>query len=154
MIDIPFKVKIVGHCRQWESIYQPLIKYPEIFDLDIRMVPDSLIPQLFGSSHYLVLPYKAVTQSGPLRIAYGYNMPVIASDLEGFQESVVDGVTGLLFKSEDLQSLVNTMKECVIRGYNYYEELKDRQAAYVKSNLDVMAVVTNYKSMFDNFKNI
>lgn len=152
MIDIPFKVKIVGHCRQWESIYQPLIKYPEIFDLDIRMVPDSMIPQLFSSSHYLILPYKAVTQSGPLRIAYGYNMPVIASDLEGFQESVVDGVTGLLFKSEDVQSLINTMKECVTSGYVYYEKLKDKQNAYVKSNLDVMAVVAKYKSMFDIFK--
>ncbi len=54
-----------------------------------------------------------MTQSGPLRIAYGYDIPVIASDLEGFKESVEENVTGVLFKSENVESLVEVMRRAI-----------------------------------------
>lgn len=147
--DKRFKVKIVGNCRLWNSLYKPLIKYPEIFDLDIRNVPDKLIPELFSTSHYLVLPYKSVTQSGPLRIAYGYNTPVIVSDLDGFKESVEDDVTGIFFKSEDLDSLVSVMERVLNGGMDYYEKLKERQLAYIQSHFSVDSIVSQYCDMFD-----
>lgn len=146
----PFKVKIVGHCRTWNTTYQPLIKYPEIFDLQIESVPDSEIPNLFGSSHYLVLPYKSVTQSGPLRIAYGYNTPVVTSDLDGFKESVVENVTGLMFKSEDVESLANLMMRILDQHPVMYNRIKVAQKEYVEQNLKIDAVVSKYKNMFDS----
>lgn len=148
--EIPFKVKIVGHCRTWDTTYQPLIKYPEIFDLRIESVPDEDIPDLFSSSHYLILPYKSVTQSGPLRIAYGYNMPVITSDLEGFKESVVENVTGLMFKNGDVDSLVHVMKVCVENHPEFYDRLKMRQKNFVYGNLSVDVVVEKYIEMFNH----
>ena len=146
----PFKVKIVGHCRTWTSSYQPLIKYPEIFDLQIESVPDSDIPNLFAGSHYLVLPYKSVTQSGPLRIAYGYNTPVITSDLEGFKESVVENVTGLMFKTEDVENLAQLMQNVVENHPQTYQQLKISQKQFVDRNLKVDAVVAKYIEMFDS----
>ena len=148
--NLPFKVKIVGHCRTWDSTYQPLIKYPEIFDLQIKSVPDSNIPNLFAGSHYLVLPYKSVTQSGPLRIAYGYNTPVITSDLEGFKESVVENVTGLMFKSEDVESLAQLIQNVVENHPQKYLQLKNSQKQYVDDNLKVDAVVAKYIKMFNS----
>lgn len=38
-----------------------------------------------------MLPYQDVAQSGPHMIAYNYNLPVIASDINGFVERVEDG---------------------------------------------------------------
>lgn len=149
----PFKVKIVGHCRTWDSTYQHLIKYPEIFDLHIERVSDSEIPDLFASANYLVLPYKSVTQSGPLRIAYGYNTPVIASDLDGFKESVVENVTGLMFKSEDVESLVQVMENVIECHPKKYQELKAMQKKYVNENLKVDAVVAKYIQMFNSIDN-
>ena len=151
--NLPFKVKIVGHCRTWSTTYQPLIKYPEIFDLQIESVPDSDIPNLFCGSHYLVLPYKSVTQSGPLRIAYGYNIPVITSDLDGFRESVVENVTGLMFKTEDVESLASVMQQVVEQHPNIYAKLKESQKDYVERNLKVDAVVDKYRQMFDSINN-
>lgn len=148
--QLPFKVKIVGHCRTWASTYQPLIKYPEIFDLQIESVPDAAIPNLFAASHYLVLPYKSVTQSGPLRIAYGYNTPVITSDLEGFKESVVENVTGLMFKTEDVESLAQLMQDVVEKHPQTYQRLKNEQKKYVDGNLKVDAVVAKYVNMFNS----
>lgn len=147
---IPFKVKIVGHCRTWNTTYQSLIKYPEVFDLCIRSIPDEDIPDLFSSSHYLILPYKSVTQSGPLRIAYGYNLPVITSDLDGFKESVIDGVTGLMFKSEDINSLFCLMRECIEKHPEIYSQLKHKQKIYVDKNLLVDAIVEKYINMFNH----
>ena len=148
--NLPFMVKIVGHCRTWNSNYQPLIKYPEIFELQIESVPDSDIPNLFCGSHYIILPYKAVTQSGPLRIAYGYNTPVISSDLEGFKESMINNVTGLMFKTEDVESLASLMQQIVENHPETYIQLKDKQKKYVEENLKIDAVVDKYIKMFDS----
>lgn len=150
--NIPFKVKIVGHCRTWNSVYQPLVKYPDIFELEIESVPDADIPNLFCGSHFLVLPYKSVTQSGPLRIAYGYNTPVITSDLEGFKESVIENVTGLMFKTEDVESLASLMQKVIEQHPHIYNDIKAKQKEYVEKNLKVDAVVTMYKKMFDSIK--
>ena len=147
---IPFKVKIVGHCRTWKTTYQQLIKYPEIFDLCIESIPDEDIPDLFSSSHYLILPYKSVTQSGPLRIAYGYNLPVITSDLDGFKESVVEGVTGLMFKSEDVDSLFLLMQKCIEMHPDIYNEIRKKQKDYVDKELSIDAVVEKYIDMFNH----
>ena len=147
-----FRVKIVGQCRLWDQLYKPLIKYPEIFDLNIKMVPNEMIPNLFSSAHYLVLPYKAVTQSGPLRIAYGYNTPVITSDLIGFKESMVEGITGYMFKTEDVDSLVSLMERLVVGGQESYYSIKAKQKDYIDENLSVSSIVEKYKMMFNKFK--
>lgn len=147
-----FKVKIVGHCRNWEH-YQQLIKHPEIFDLHIERVSDLEIPDLFASANYLVLPYKSVTQSGPLRIAYGYNTPVITSDLDGFKESVVENVTGLMFKTENVKSLAMLMQNVIENHPKKYLQLKEMQKRYVDENLKVDVVVDKYIQMFNSIIN-
>ena len=147
-----FKVTIVGQCRLWDELYKPLIKYPEIFDLNIKMVPNEMIPDLFSSAHYLVLPYKAVTQSGPLRIAYGYNTPVITSDLDGFKESMIEGVTGYMFKTGNVGSLASLMERLVDGGQETYCSIKTKQKDYVDNNLSVSSIVEKYKMMFNKCK--
>lgn len=148
--NLPFKVKIVGHCRNWEP-YQQLIKHPEIFDLQIKSIPDTDIPDLFATAHYLVLPYKSVTQSGPLRIAYGYNIPVIASDLEGFKESIINNTTGLLFKANDITSLATLMQK-VIENPQIYNIIKSKQEKYINDNISEKVIINKYIDMFNCIK--
>ena len=54
----------------------------------------------FQEADYLVLPYDESTQSGPLLIAYNYNIPVIASDIELFKTMVCDKQNGSYLKKE------------------------------------------------------
>lgn len=143
-----FKIRIVGRGRLWGS-YASLIKYPEAFELDIRRVRDDEIPNVFATSHYMMFPYKAVTQSGPLRIAYGYNVPVIASDLDGFKESVEENITGLLFKSENINSLVDVMRNAIERHPEQYLKIKESQFDYVQLNLTTHSVCAKYIEMLD-----
>lgn len=143
-----FIVRIVGHCRNWEKKYSGLVRYPETFDIVIRRIKEDEIPDLFSSSHYLVLPYSSVTQSGPLRIAYGYNLPVIASDLEGFRESVIDGETGYLFHSDDAGSLKEVMKKLISEHPHKYETLRKSQKRFVDNHLSIATVCRQYAEMF------
>lgn len=143
-----FKIKICGYCRNW-NYYQSLIKYPELFELQIKRLPDDIIPNLFSSSHYLLLPYTFVSQSGPLRIAYGYNLPVIVSDLEGFKESVIEGITGRFCHVNDIESLAKIMQEVIENHPNAYNELKKQQAAYIESHMSQKVIISKYINMFN-----
>ena len=62
------------------------------------------IRQIYLSNDVLVLPYKQVTQCGPLLVGYADDVPVICSDLPGFREYVDDNKSGLIFNgtAEDL----------------------------------------------------
>jgi len=151
--DKPFIVKIYGNCRNWDGLYQPLVKYPEIFDIRHESIPDDEIPDLFSSAHYLIQPYKMVTQSGPTKLAYGYNLPIIASDLPGFRESVIENVTGLFFKSEDVDSLTALMKRCVDEHPQLYLQLRNFQRDYTVKNHSIEYIINQYEIMFNKIAN-
>lgn len=153
LTDKAFVVRIYGHCRNWKQQYQPLIKYPEIFDIIPKSIPDEEVPDVFSSAHYLIQPYKTVTQSGPTKLAYGYNLPIIASDLPGFRESVVENVTGLFFKSEDVNSLTALMKRCLDEHPQLYTQLRASQRDYVENNLSTETIINQYEEMFNRIAN-
>jgi glycosyltransferase involved in cell wall biosynthesis len=79
-----FLVKIFGSCTEWNK-YKDLIKYPFLFDLRIDFIPNEEISDIFTSSHYFVLPYQDIAQSGAMTVAFNYNLPVIASNIDSFR---------------------------------------------------------------------
>ncbi|PKP05683.1 MAG: hypothetical protein CVU10_10045 [Bacteroidetes bacterium HGW-Bacteroidetes-5] len=103
-INIPFKVKIAGSCKDWEK-YQRLIEYPFLFDLTIREIENKEIPNLFYSSHYFVMPYQDIAQSGSMIVSINYGKPIIASNLESFRDYVKSDETGFLFQPADVDEL-------------------------------------------------
>ena len=143
-----FKVSINGKCDNWDY-YQNRIKYPEIFECNIKMLPNSDIPNLFASSHYFVQPYRIVTQSGPMKIAFNYNVPVIASNLPGFADEMIEGTTGYLFESENVHDLVRVMKMVIDNHSSEYDKLRDRMRVYVNDNYSNIAIGRKYIEMFN-----
>jgi glycosyltransferase involved in cell wall biosynthesis len=65
--------------------YRRLIKNQNIFIIKNHKIPDNEVASLFLSSHYLMLPYKDATQSGPMHIALNYGMPIFVSDIDAFK---------------------------------------------------------------------
>jgi len=68
-------------------------------------IPEGDIARLFRASDVLILPYRAIYQSGPLFLAYRFGVPVIATRVGSFDRDIVSGVTGLLSRPEDPQDL-------------------------------------------------
>ena len=79
-----FRVSINGMCKDW-SFYQTKNKISRAFDIDIRSIDNSEIANLFASADYFVQPYRVVSQSGPTKIAFNYNLPIIALNLRFFR---------------------------------------------------------------------
>jgi glycosyltransferase involved in cell wall biosynthesis len=86
-------------------------------DRDVHMisnyVPNEKVAEYFSAADVVVLPYNSATQSGIVQIAYNFNKPVIATDVGGLAEVVIDGVSGSIVPPESPQALA----EAIIRFY-------------------------------------
>ena len=143
-----FIVSIFGKANDWEQ-YDKLIIHKECFDLKIQRINNAEIPNLFNSADFLVLPYRDVTQSGPLSIAYCYNIPVIASDHDGFREFIEDKKTGFLFKDGDVDELYRVMSNIIEKQIDY-NRMKYLQKQFTDENLSLNKIVNRYKDMFND----
>jgi glycosyltransferase involved in cell wall biosynthesis len=106
------------------EFYEPVDKYlssirrlglEPYVEVNDRYVPNEEIPKLLERADVLALPYRDATQSGVLRMAVSSGLPVVASDVGAFADEIVDGVTGLLVKPEDPNSLARAF----VRYFNY-----------------------------------
>lgn len=107
---------IAGYTNQWEQFNKLIIDKSQ-FELNIRYVKDSEIPNLFSESDFLVLPYDDSTQSGPLLVAINYGIPAIATNLPIFRKWIKNKSNGFLFnvgKLDELEAIfskVSTMTD-------------------------------------------
>lgn len=63
-------------------------------------IADSEVEKYFAASNLVVLPYISATQSGIVQIAYGFQKPVLVTDVGGLPDVVTDHRTGYVVKSE------------------------------------------------------
>ena len=147
--DIPFKVLIAGECNEWEK-YQALIKFPEIFDLRLKNVENEDVPNLFGESHYTVLPYQDIAQSGALFVCINYSKPSILSNLPAFTEYLTDGVDGLFIRSANAEDLADNMLYVLKNHKTVYPQLVENLNKNKSQNFDKSVIVNKYKQYIDS----
>lgn len=114
-----------------------------------RRIPDEEIPELFTKHQFFMLPYEDVAQSGPHMIAYNYNLPVIASNIDGFAERVEDGKNGFLFEPRNAESLAKAIIKAVELGEDGYGKMKENLRKYVEDNFSLEAVAPKYVEFFN-----
>jgi glycosyltransferase involved in cell wall biosynthesis len=76
-------------------------------------VPDDEVPNYFSLADALLLPYRSATQSGVTQIAYNFDVPMIATNVGGLGEIVLDGQTGIVCEPS-----VEGVAEAVERFYD------------------------------------
>lgn len=143
-----FQLIIAGRSSDWEEQYAPLIRHPELVSANIGFIENHDIPAYFARADYLVLPYRDTTQSGPLMIAYNYNIPVLASNAEGFHEFFQSGSTGYMFDLEKEGDLERILDEAIDRPEEEYRELKQKLATHTHENFAISRLVAAYVDMF------
>ena len=148
-----FKVKICGVCKSWD-FYQKRIRYPALFDLNIGFVKNEDIPNLLAESHYCVQPYRAVSQSGVVKVAFQYNTPVIVTNLPGFMDDVVEGLNGFSFMVENVTDLERVMRERVENFHNEYDVLVSKMEHYTKETYSPEIIGNKYIEMFNSLLSI
>jgi glycosyltransferase involved in cell wall biosynthesis len=71
---------------------------------------------LFAATDTVALPYKESSQSGVLLLAYGFRRPVVVYPSGGMVEAVLDGETGWVCDSADVDALVDALQASVRAG--------------------------------------
>lgn len=112
-------LSVVGESWQSESELRDLIARRGLADrveLVLRYVDDEQAAEYFARADAVVLPYRSVTGSGVLPLAFHYGKPVVASDLPGFRELLTDGENGWLVPAGDAAALAHTIQTRVSRA--------------------------------------
>lgn len=146
-----FRVKVCGYCRpeKWDGSYSELCKGLDNVELDIRRKPNEEIPNLFESSHFFVMPYQDIAQSGAMTVALRYNIPIIASELDTFKEFMDGKDDGYFFEPGNAESLAETMSKAMEEYKDRYEMMRKRQAEIVKEKLSQDVILAQYKEYID-----
>ncbi len=117
------KLLVVGSFGDDKDAYMKIIKEQKITDcvevID-GYVPDNEVEKYFAASDLVILPYESATQSGIVQIAYGFEKPVIVTNVGGLPDVVADGKTGYVVETKNPTRLA----EAVIR---FYSEDKEKE---------------------------
>lgn len=112
---------VVGEFGADREEYHKLIKELRIQDY-VRVTdtytPDREVEQYFAMADLVVLPYISATQSGIVQIAYGFEKPVIVTNVGGLPDVVEDGKTGYVIEPGKPEEIAHA----VIRFYREDQE--------------------------------
>ena len=75
-----------------------------------EFVPNEEVAKYYEVSDVVILPYRSATQSGILNVAYGFNKPVIVTDVGGLAEFVDDGKTGFVVEPNSPEAIVESVE--------------------------------------------
>ena len=77
-------------------------------------IPDKEVEKFFAACNLVVLPYISATQSGIVQIAFGFEKPVVVTDVGGLPDVVKDGKTGYVVEAENSGQLA----EAIVNYFN------------------------------------
>lgn len=85
----------------------------DVVETCFKFIPNEKVADYYQAADLVVLPYTEIYQSGVLLLSMSYGRSVLCSDLPAFKEVVEHQVTGLIFKSGDIESLTDKIVEAV-----------------------------------------
>ena len=80
---------------------------------ELGWVDESTKKKLLFESHVIILPYYHIDGSGVLADAFEYSLPIIASDIGGFRELVINNEMGYLVNPKDPKKLSERIKKII-----------------------------------------
>ncbi len=106
-----------------ERDYNPLALVEELnlgdkVYIDNEFVPNEEVAKYFQVSDAIMLFYSYATPSGVESIGYNFNMPMLATKVGHFPETVKDGYNGYLAEPEDIVSMGKAMLKSIEKPIN------------------------------------
>lgn len=108
------------------EIYGDFSKYEELINAskkqkDIHLftdyISDNEVPLFFSASDVCILPYKSATQSGITAISNHFCLPIIATDVGGLKETIINKETGLIVEKVNEKEISKVIKTYFDKDY-------------------------------------
>ncbi len=136
---------VVGDFGDDKDVYLEQIERNRIGD-NIRLVegyvPDQEVEKYFAAADLVVLPYVSATQSGIVQIAYGFDKPVVVTDVGGLPDVVRHRETGYVVSSGNAQEIAKAV-------ISFYQE--DRETDW-ESNIRKQAAEFSWETMVERME--
>jgi glycosyltransferase involved in cell wall biosynthesis len=106
--------KIFLGAKEDEKEYNPLTLIEELnlkssTVVFSEFVPNEDVHKYFQVADAVVLYYLTATPSGIESLSYNFNLPILATDVGHFPETIKEGENGYLAKADDVNSMAETM---------------------------------------------
>ncbi len=147
---LDFEATVAGEFYVDSKPYRDLAERLGVADRIVwidRYVENERVPALFRAADLVVLPYLRATQSGVVPLAYQFERPVIASDVGGLSEVVLDGLTGYLVPPGDPAALARRILDFF--GENRPPRFQDNIRAF-RSRLSWRQVTDGILELLDS----
>lgn len=110
-----FAKKLVMSNSENEQDYNPIALVDELGLQDKvkvfnQFVPNEEVYKYFQVSDCIVLYYLTATPSGVESLSYNFKLPVLATKVGHFPETIIDGFNGYLAEAGDIKSMASTME--------------------------------------------
>ncbi|MCU7495274.1 MAG: glycosyltransferase [Ignavibacteria bacterium] len=113
---LDLKLMVAGEYYSNEEKYKSLIEKLNISGSLLMFngfIPSSEVRYYFCAADLVVLPYRSATQSGIVQIAMNFKKPVVATNVGGLEEVVLEGKTGYVVEKGDAAAIA----EAIIKFY-------------------------------------
>ena len=145
--DLEFRLSVFGRLKYNRQLLKRKIDELEFVEFEDEYIDYKNVHKIFCMHDVLILPYREVTQCGPLLIGYNALLPSVCRELPGFREYVDDGESGLIFGS-DAGGLAKKM-EMLIREPGLILKMKE----YIKTEIfNKYSIESLYNSYMDILK--
>lgn len=125
--DLNIKLIVAGEFYTDKEKFLNIIKENKLEEqviLKSDFIPSSEVKYYFSACDAVVLPYKDATQSGIVQIAVNFNKPVIATNVGGLGEVILDGENGYIVEKENPVALADAIRK-------FY--LEDKEKMFVEN---------------------
>ncbi|MBF8295246.1 MAG: glycosyl transferase group 1 [Bacteroidetes bacterium] len=138
--SLKVKLLVVGEFYDDEQKYRQQIAENNLQNdvvVHSDYVPNEEVSLYFSAADVVVLPYITATQSGIVQIAYQFDKPVIATDVGGLAEVVLNNRTGFIVKPAAPQEVA----DAVVRFYEgkreqeFVKNVREEKKKYSWDNL-------------------
>ena len=132
------KLLVAGKCYQDPDFYISLARELDITDsvrFDFRYAPLPDLLSYLNVTDTVVLPYVEASQSGNTVMLYKMGIPVIATNVGGLGEMIIDGSTGILVPPRDSQAIAGALVS-LIEDRELYRQLSENGMKLARERYD------------------
>lgn len=120
--QLNIKLLVAGEFYDDKETYSNLIDELKLKDKIVifdEYIPNERVNEFFIASDLVVLPYRSATQSGILNLSYGFNKPVVITDVGGLSEFVIPEKTGIISN----QATPESISEAILKYFELSKQI-------------------------------